>query len=327
MSFSSEVKDELSVLVSSARHCQIAEITAIITMCGGISISVSDRLTLRIHTENLYVVRKYGLLLRKTFHIIPEVSVRVGAEGARSRIYTAAVSGHDDALRILRAAHLITDDMDIEENLSQENNLILRRACCRRCFLRGAFLVSGSVSDPRKSYHFEIVCNFAEKAGQLKELMKEFELDAKTVTRKGHEVVYLKEGAQIVDMLNVMEAHRALMDLENIRILREISNSVNRKVNCETANIHKTVNTAVRQIEDIRYLQEHMDLELLPEPLRQMAHVRLELSDAPLGELGKYLSPPIGKSGVNHRLRRLSELAERMRGAQAPSGTDSRPEV
>ena len=137
-------------------------------------------------------------------------------------------------------------------------------------------------------------------------------MDAKIVERKKHYVVYLKEGSQIVDILNVMEAHVALMELENVRILKEMRNSVNRQVNCETANISKTVNAAVKQLEDITFIRDHAGLDSLPDNLREMALLRLEHPEAPLKELGTYLNPPVGKSGVNHRLRKISEIAEEM---------------
>lgn len=313
MSFSSEVKEELSRQTGSSRHCQIAEITAIISMCGRVSISTRDNVYVKIQTENLYVARKYFILLRKTFGVTGETSVKIHGVHGQNRTFCVAVRNHADALRILQAARLITPDLEVAEKLSLVDNLIVQKSCCRRAFLRGAFLVSGSISDPRKSYHFEIVCAARPKAEQLQEMIRGFELDAKIVERKGHFVVYLKEGAQIVDMLNVMEAHHALMNLENIRIVREMRNSVNRKVNCETANIHKTVSAAVKQVEDIRYLQEHMGLDKLPENLAEAARLRLEQQDATLKELGMMLSPPVGKSGVNHRLRRLGEIADRLR--------------
>ncbi|MBO5281608.1 MAG: DNA-binding protein WhiA, partial [Lachnospiraceae bacterium] len=140
------------------------------------------------------------------------------------------------------------------------------------------------------------------------------------VLRKKYYVVYIKEGEGIVDLLNVMGAHVSLMNLENLRILKEMRNSINRRVNCETANITKTVNAAGRQIEDILYLREHYGLKKLSPGLREMAEVRLEYPDAPLKELGEYLDPPVGKSGVNHRLRKLSELAEQLRGEVPQSG-------
>ena len=171
-------------------------------------------------------------------------------------------------------------------------------------------MAAGSISNPSKSYHFEIVCRSLEQARQLQELMGAFEADAKMVERKDRYVVYLKEGSQIVDMLSVMEAYVSLMNLENVRILKEMRNSVNRKVNCETANINKTVNAAVRQLEDIRKIQAAIGFDELPAPLSEMARLRLEHPDASLKELGTYADPPVGKSGVNHRLRKLSAIAE-----------------
>ena len=192
--------------------------------------------------------------------------------------------------------------------------MILQRNCCKRAFIRGAFLTSGSISDPQKGYHFEIVCPDEEKAQQLQEIIRSFHIDAKIVLRKKSYVVYVKEGAQIVDILAVMEANVALMDLENIRILKEMRNSVNRKVNCETANINKTVNAAVKQVEDIRLIERKAGFESLSECLGEIARLRLQYPEATLKELGMMLNPQVGKSGVNHRLKKLSMIAEELRG-------------
>ena len=175
-------------------------------------------------------------------------------------------------------------------------------------------MAAGSISDPSKSYHFEIVSKAKEQAEQIQGIMESFQMEAKIVERKNHHVVYLKDGSQIVDMLNVMEAYVSLMNLENVRILKEMRNSVNRKVNCETANIGKTVNAAVKQIADIELIRDMIGLDNLPDNLREMALLRLEYPEAALKELGNYLEPPVGKSGVNHRLRKLGEIAEKLRG-------------
>ena len=172
------------------------------------------------------------------------------------------------------------------------------------------------MSDPNKSYHFEIVCSSREAARQIQQVIRGFELDAKIVPRKKSFVVYLKEGSQIVDVLNVMEAHVALMELENVRIMKEMRNSVNRKVNCETANINKTVSAAVRQMEDITYIRDQIGFEKLPEGLRDVALTRLAYPEAALKELGQLMANPLGKSGVNHRLRKLSEIAQGLREQQ-----------
>ena len=315
MSFSGNVKEELSHHLGSARHCRIAETAAIISICGGVMIDSRGRYSLKIHTENLSVARKCFTLLTKTFNIRTDIAIRTNRmKGSVS--YYIVVKEHDAALRILQATKLIDQYGEVEEELSVVRNIVIQETCCKRAFIRGAFLASGFVSGPEKSYHFEIVCATREKAEQIQKIMKYFELDGKIVLRKKSFVVYLKEGSQIADVLNVMEAHVALMEFENVRILKDMRNTVNRKVNCETANINKTVSAAVKQIDDIRYIQETKGLDKLPEGLKDMALTRLTYPEASLKELGSLLTPPVGKSGVNHRLRKLSEMAEELRTKQ-----------
>ena len=313
MSFSSSVKDELSRQMPGARHCQIAETAAILSLCGRVKISASDHFWIEIHTENVAVARKYFTLLKKTFNIRTDVSIRSGINPGRSRTYIVAVREHEEALKVLQAVKLINSQGEIGENLSLIRNVVLQNACCRRAFIRGAFLAAGSISAPEKFYHFEIVCPTEPKAEQLKNIIATFDIEAKIVPRKKYYVVYIKEGSQIVDILNVMEAPVSLMELENIRIVKEMRGSVNRQVNCETANINKTVSAAVKQIEDIRFIQSVAGLSGLPESLQEMARIRLERPEATLKELGEAREPPVGKSGVNHRLRKLSLVAEELR--------------
>ena len=313
MSFSSEVKDELSRQLSQARHCQIAEAAAIISLCGRILISSEDRYCIKIHTENISVARKYFTLLKKTFHANTQISIKQNLYFKKSKLYTVTVGNHEDAMRILQAVRLIDEHQEIGENLSVVGNLVVQQSCCKRAFIRGAFLATGSISDPEKAYHFEIVCATMEKAEQLREIIAVFSIEAKIIRRKKYFIVYIKEGSQIVDILNVMEAHVALMNLENVRILKDMRNSVNRRVNCETANIHKTVSAAVRQRKDIEYIRDTIGFGAISENLSEIASKRLEQPEATLKELGAMLHPPVGKSGVNHRLRKLSGIAESLR--------------
>ena len=284
MSFSSDIKEELGRQYSKSRHCQMAELSGMIELDGRID---EQDGTMYFKTDNPVLLEKYAILMRKVFEL--DISKPISKE---------------DTDRIMQ-----TFKWNRLEGATT-NGLILQNTCCKRAFIRGAFLAGGSMSDPNKSYHFEIVCYTHEQAKQLQSVMQSFETDAKIVERKGHHVVYLKEGSQIVDMLNVMEAYVALMNLENVRILKEVRNTINRKVNCETANINKTVNAAVKQVEDIELIRERIGLDNLPENLREMALLRLEYPEATLKELGNYLEPPVGKSGVNHRLRKLSAIAE-----------------
>ena len=310
MSFSSKIKEELSGQCPLGRHCQIAEIAAIISMCGRIIISVKDEYTIKIHTENISVARKYFTLLKKTYNIDTEISIR---RSSKMCLYTVIIRKHEDSIKVLKASKLLDLNGEICENMSVSDNLIIQKECCKRAFIRGAFLATGSVSDPEKFYHYEIVCSTNDKAVQLQKIIQSFNIDAKIVERKKYFVVYIKEGSGIVDILNVMEAHISLMDLENIRILKEMRNSVNRKVNCETANLKKTVSAAVKQIEDIKYIKDTKGLSILSEGLEEVARLRIENPEASLKELGEMLNPMVGKSGVNHRLRKICEIAEDLR--------------
>ena len=291
MSFSGEVKEELAGYISPARHCQLAELAALIHFGGRLT---DDGLHLKLETENESVSRKCFTLLKKTFNI-DNVMRDVEEE------------------KVLQAMHLYNNDHHMISLDQPVNSLLIKNSCCARAFLRGAFLCIGSMSDPEKSYHLEFVCSQMEQAKQLRDIIQEFQIEAKIIRRKKYYVVYLKEGSGLVDLLNVMGAHVSLMNLENLRIVKEMRNSINRRVNCEAANITKTVNAASKQIEDILLVKERYGFENLPDNLREMAEVRLEYQEAPLKELGEYLDPPVGKSGVNHRLRKLSEIAERMR--------------
>lgn len=314
MSFSGEVKEELSRQFPKGRHCQIAEIAAILGFTGRLE-EVQGVKNLRIYTENISLARKYFLLMKKTFHADVTVSVRQNAYLHKNRIFMVSLSEPTQMQQVLQA---VKWQNGRQENIRTEelaNRLLVQKSCCRRAFIRGAFLSAGSMSDPEKAYHLEIVCNSQERAGQLQEIINSFEMEAKIVQRKKSHVVYLKEGSQIVDILNIMEAHVSLMNMENVRILKEMRNSVNRQVNCETANISKTVSAAVKQVEDINYIKSMRGLDSLPDNLKEIALIRLQYPQAPLKELGTFLEPPVGKSGVNHRLRRLCEVAEEIRKA------------
>lgn len=312
MSFSGNVKEELSHQIAQARHCQIAELAALISMCGAVVITPGEKYRIKIHTEKIAVARKCFTLVTKTFNIRTDISVRRNLEKG-SETYMLVIREHEDALRILQVTKLIGEREDAYSALHIVDPILVQQPCCKRAFLRGAFLAAGSMSDPNKAYHFEIVCTTVNMAEQLRRMMCSFSMDAKIVARKKMYVVYLKEGAQLVDMLNIMEAHVSLMELENVRILKEMRNAVNRKVNCETANINKTVSAAVKQVEDIRYIQQTIGLDKLSDGLKEMAILRLEHPDATLKELGEISDPPVGKSGVNHRLRKIGEIAEGVR--------------
>ncbi|MCR5415694.1 MAG: DNA-binding protein WhiA [Pseudobutyrivibrio sp.] len=289
MSFSRDVKAELFEIIPKSRHCQLAELAGIITSVAKASEVDKNGLLTQLQMDD-NISRKGFTLLNKTLNI-------------RDSVMSL---NEDDYIEVKKMLQLSEDMHTVDE-------ILIQQPCCKRSFIRGAFEVSGSISDPNKGYHFEIVCNAKAQAQQLLSTIKFFDLDPKMVERNGKYVVYLKEGAQIVEMLRVMGAAHSVMDLENIRIVKEVRGTINRKVNCETANISKTVNAAVRQIEDIRLIDQELGLYNLPDQLQEIAEIRLTHPDTPLGDLGQYLDPPIGKSGVNHRLKKLSTIAESLR--------------
>lgn len=313
MSFSRKVKEELARQKTQARHCQLAEFAAIFALAGRMKKISANRYCLEIHTENLTVARKSDMLLRKMFQTTIDVRVRNHNLQGNAVSYELVVQDPEMVVAILKAVKRMDEQGQLQGSGQAGQKRLVQNACCKRAFLRGAFLVAGSVTDPEKAYHLEIAVISDSFAVQLQEMMQFFGMEAKIVTRKKYQVVYIKEGAQIVDFLNVVEAHIALMEFENIRIVKEVRNSVNRQVNCETANISKTVAAAAKQMEDIQYIECNMGLRRLAKGLREIAELRLEYPDSSLQELGQMLNPPIGKSGVNHRLRKLGNIADQLR--------------
>lgn len=278
MSFSRNVKEELITQLGSSRHCKLAELAAIVTMSGEYQndIWIPDE-------ENEYISDKQQKLIKL-------LNIDVNSDEGRI------------ALKLRR-----------RNNRLMVDNILLERNCCKQAFLRGAFLTTGSVTNPEKGYHLELVCNTKEQAELVNRLLADFGLESKQVMRKRYFVVYIKDGSIIVDVLNLIGAHKALMNMENVRILKDMRNAVNRRVNCETANINKAVQAGVKQQEDINLIARVRGLKSLPEGLRKIAELRLEEPELPLKELGELMNPPLGKSGVNHRLKKISEIADELR--------------
>lgn len=308
MSFSSDVKEELGNFEVQARHCNLAEIAAIVVLCGRV-INAGSKSQVIVQTENMAVARKYFTLLRKTFNMEADTSVRRNAYLKKNRVYSISVQRETDAQRLLAAIKW--------ECLEKENRLVeplvIQSSCCKQAFMRGAFLASGSISDPHKFYHLEFVCPSNEKAEQLRDIINGFEMEAKIVPRKHSFIVYLKEGDQIVNLLTHMGAYTSIMRMENIRIEKDIKNTINRQTNCEVANSQKTIVAALNQIEDIRLIESTVGLESLPADLQEIASIRLQNIDISLQKLGDMLSPPLGKSGVNHRLKKMKKMADSIR--------------
>ncbi|MTI47310.1 DNA-binding protein WhiA [Sporosalibacterium faouarense] len=315
MSFSSKTKNDLSRIDVQNRCCLIAELAALIRMSGTIQIGGLERINIKFTTENAAIARRIFTLLKKIYNVHTEVMVRRNRQLKKNNNYLIIVNHRYNTRRILEDTGVLAKDNNNLYKISYKiPKSILKDRCCKRAYIRGAFLGGGSISDPEKTYHLEFVTHSEEHGIGLSKLINSFGLNSKLIQRKEESfVIYLKEGEQIVDLLNIIGAHSALLKLEDIRILKEVRNNINRIVNCETANLSKTINAAIRQTNNIEYIDQLKGLDYLPENLVEIARLRLEHREASLKELGQMLNPPVGKSGVNHRLRKIEKIAERLK--------------
>lgn len=308
MSFSAVTKEELARLSDQKACCDLAELAALVRMDGTLQISAYQQYTLNVITESAPVARKIYRLAKDVLKRQVEIVVRRKLRLRKNNSYLVRILPRD--LDDLKSLGLMDETGRIYPGISP--NLIKRR-CDQKAYLRGAFLAGGSINNPEGTYHLEIVSNDEQHAQALCQLIKRFKLRAKVSMRKNWYVVYLKESEHIVDFLGIVGAHHALLEFENVRVLKDVRNQVNRLVNCETANLDKIVDAAVRQLENIQFIADTIGLQSLPPTLRDIAELRLQYSEASLKELGEMLKPKVGKSGVNHRMRKIDELADQIR--------------
>ncbi|MFC5542412.1 MAG: DNA-binding protein WhiA [Bacilli bacterium] len=308
MSFASETKKELTQIEANDQ-CLKAEVSAIIRMNGTLSFS-SKQLILDVQTENAAIARRIYTIIKKLYPYNVELLVRKKMRLKKNNVYIC---------RIREGAREILNDLDILQGEFQLNhsisNSLLKTSNQKRAYLRGAFLAGGSVNNPEtSSYHLEIYSMYKEHSEALAHLMNEFNLNAKTIERKKGHITYLKEAEKISEFLGLTGAFQAMLKFEDVRILRDMRNSVNRIVNCETANLNKTIGAALRQVENIKFIDQTIGIDQLPEKLREVARLRIEHQDVTLKELGEMISTgTVSKSGINHRLRKIDEIAEKLR--------------
>lgn len=313
MSFSSEVKNEICRYTDISKKEAVAVLSAIMKVSGTLTLVSNKQLNFKVSTENPAMARLVFKLLKKYFDIHTKVMVKQGGAFKKNNVYVIMITEEMGIRRLLNEVGVLRDNDGYSSlNFGIEPHIV-DNVNCKKAYIRGAFLGGGSVSNPEKTYHMEFVTHNADYAEQLSNLINHFNITSKVIQRKGSYVVYIKEGEQIVDLLNIIGAHNSLLELENVRIMKEMRNNVNRLVNCETANLSKTVNAAVRQVESIKLIQREIGLARLPRNLRDIAEVRLNNPDESLKELGELLDPPVGKSGVNHRLRRIEKIAEELK--------------
>ncbi|MDK2820449.1 MAG: cell division protein WhiA [Clostridia bacterium] len=293
-SFSLQTKEELARIKSKKRCCRKTELMALLRL-GGFD-SISKQNVVVWSTYYVVVARKFYSLAKE--FITPNVSVENGRKSSRGRATLKVV--------------MQTSRENIEKWLNEKETVPEYR-CCRAAYLRGAFLISGSVNRPSGTHHLEYFFSDETEANFMKELMEKLEIEARLSQRQRGYIIYLKDSEQIVRTLSLMGAYNAVLAYENVLVYRDMRNQVNRLVNCETANLNKTVETGLRQAENIRYLVTTIGWDSLPQSLKEIANLRLQYPEASLKELGEMLNPPIGKSGVNHRLRRLERLTKQVR--------------
>ncbi|NLY78440.1 MAG: DNA-binding protein WhiA [Lysinibacillus sp.] len=308
MSFASETKKELTQ-VDVNDKCLKAEVSAMIRMNGTLSFA-NKQLSIDVQTENAAIARRIYTIIKKLYPYNVELLVRKKMRLKKNNAYICRI--RDGAKEILTDLDILQNDFQLNHSISKS---LLKSKNQKRSYLRGAFLAGGSVNNPEtSSYHLEIYSMYKEHSESLAELMNEFQLNAKTIERKKGYITYLKEAEKISDFLGLTGAFQAMLKFEDVRILRDMRNSVNRIVNCETANLNKTIGAALRQVENIKFIDSTIGIDQLPEKLREVARLRIEHQDVTLKELGEMVSTgTVSKSGINHRLRKIDEIADKLR--------------
>lgn len=315
MSFSAEVKQEIAAQRPDKSCCMLSELNALTQCCAAMTLRGRGRVSIAYTTENVSVAKRIFILLKKRLEInaTPHFSKEARFGGRRVCVIRLNES---DSRKLMLSLHMLSEGAQGEVYRGIPRRALSRR-CCRRAFLRGAFLGAGSVTAPEKDYHLEFTCDSEPRAEAIRDMLVKSDIACGMQTRRGAHVVYVKRGELIASALGLMGAVRAMMRLENILAQRSLRAGVLRATNCDHNNMARQLTAARRQVNAITRISLERGLPSLPEPLAQLARLRLANPDATLEQLGEMLTPPLGKSGVNHRLRKIMEIAEAM---QAPQG-------
>lgn len=307
MSFSQKAKDEAAKLAIQGDNSSLAELMAYVRYVSSISF-ISGKVAVSFRVQKAALARRIFTIIRMIYNTDLDVDISKMTQLKKMNIYTIVLSDTDIVMQMFKDTRLegFLDVNKVPSMVRESDEM-------RRSYLRAAFLAVGSITNPERGYHLEMLFESEFEANEVKELMNVYGLGAKYVRRKENYITYLKGAEAISDFLKVIGAMRAVLSFENIRVVKDVRNNANRRTNCETANIQKTVDASTRQVADIEYIDERLGLENLQGDLRELALLRLDNRDASLAELGRLMSPELGKSGVNHRLKKLAELAENLR--------------
>lgn len=312
MSFTAEVKEELSRVEPKRLCCQKAELAALVRIEGTLQITGPERFRLELATETAPVARKMVKLLHRLHGLKTEITVRRSILH-KTNNYLITVVDQPILLQALNEIGVLGDSMTLTTGILPR---VVRRNCCAISCLRGAFLGGGFVADPHGDFHFELTAESRQVAEDLSMLMQRFEIQSKVSQRRELYTVYLKGAEPIVMFLALVGAHSALLRTENVRVVKSMRNEINRLVNAETANLSKSADASLEQIEAIELLDKVIGLENLPPALRDLGYLRLEHPDVSLRELGELAEPPLSKSAVYHRVRRIADLARQISGGE-----------
>ena len=314
MSFASDVRGELARQAVTDACCVRSELTAALLCGGGIAWRGRGRYAASVTAGEAATVRRYFAMLKQFYGIIGQIRTISGDALNNQTRYQLAVAD-EDAANLLDALGLL-DEGGLFGLRAVPPEETVRFACCRKAFVRAAFLMCGAVSHPDKAYHFEITVSSEDLADFIAAQLAYFEINVKKTCRKGKFVVYLKRAEEISDALSLLGASGSMLAFENVRVKKEVSNRVNRQLNCDNSNINRAVTAAEALIRDIHYIDGELGLDKLPAPLREMAFARANNPEMPLAELGEQLDPPLGKSGVSARLRKLAAIADALRSGE-----------
>jgi len=310
MSFSNDVRNELARIIPEKNCCQRAELSALLAWRAEIVREDEGNYFLTTYAENATPASKIYKLLKEAFGLASTVRMQKKKRFKKNRLYV--VETHiDQGHAFLQDLEMTGDSLSFRK---QVNWSLLGKNCCKRAYLRGVFISRGFINRPEGDYHLEMVINDSRLAGDIQKIMLKLGLESRISERKNSLILYIKESEKIVDFLRIVEASKALLDFENVRIVKSMRNQVNRQVNCETANLAKTVDASVRQVEMIERLLNKTGISGLPFAFRNLAILRIDHPESTLKELGLMLEPPLTKSGVAYRMRKLEDYATEILG-------------
>ena len=310
MSFSSEIKDEVAKIKVEDYKIILSELAGITPMCGILNFK-NNKISMEYITENAPVARRIFTFLRRSFGFDVEVK-NVRSTQLKKNVFIIYISQDEscrlllDELKYIKGASVFMINYAPTDLIKTSNE--------KKAYIRGAFMGSGSITDPKKGYHLEFVSENESNALFLRDTINEFGLKSKVIMRKEKYIIYIKDSEQISDFLSLIGAYNSVLNYENVRVIKEMRNNVNRIVNCETANLNKTVKSSYDQVEDIKLIEKEIGIENLDEDLKAIAKIRLENRSMSLNDIANSLEPKVSKSTVNYRFKKLRRIANKLRG-------------